>query len=249
MSNPLRIKSTGGGAFLGLQEMQTSEMDYSVHQILTEFNTDNVGAGTINIGTGGTSRGTFTDTVRDEDVGTHPSTNSISSTVYTLYQNVAAVSESSMSQPLFINDDGYAAEHSNNLNTVLISRALANLTSNGLGSYWMSQANPNTQTHSDTGFYIDNTIRSAEGGTTTVRYKLWRKTAGVSAPSTVRPAKLYNSSNIKEMTDGEIKSLAARLRNRITYAGIGEYRLASSDPSGGGQVWSCLLYTSPSPRD
>ena len=81
MSNPLRIKSTGGGAFLGLQEMQTSEMDYSVHQILTEFNTDNVGTGTINIGTGGTSRGTFTDTVRDEDVGTHPSTNSISSTV------------------------------------------------------------------------------------------------------------------------------------------------------------------------
>ena len=43
MANPLIIKETGDGTFLGLQEMQTSAMDYAVHHILTEFNTDNVG--------------------------------------------------------------------------------------------------------------------------------------------------------------------------------------------------------------
>ena len=72
MANPLRIKATGGGTFLGLQEMQASEMDYAVHQVLTEFNTDNVGTGTLNIGAGGTSRGTFNDTVFNHDVGQHP---------------------------------------------------------------------------------------------------------------------------------------------------------------------------------
>ena len=37
MGNPLKIKETVGGTFLGLQEMQSTEMDYAVHQILTEF--------------------------------------------------------------------------------------------------------------------------------------------------------------------------------------------------------------------
>ena len=49
MGNPLKIKETVGGTFLGLQEMQTTEMDYAVHQILTEFSTSLTGSGTINI--------------------------------------------------------------------------------------------------------------------------------------------------------------------------------------------------------
>ena len=137
MGNPLRIKTTEGGTFLGLQEMQTTEMDYAVHQILTEFSTSTSGAGTLNINGDGTSMGSFTDTKRTETIGTHPSTNSISSTTYTLKQNLSSVAETSVVFPLFLNDSGYAAEHSNNLNTTLITRALANLTSNGLGSYYL----------------------------------------------------------------------------------------------------------------
>ena len=49
MGNPLKIKETGGGTFLGLQEMTTNEMDYAVHQILTEFSTSVSGSGTIYI--------------------------------------------------------------------------------------------------------------------------------------------------------------------------------------------------------
>ena len=158
MANPLIIKETGSGTFLGLQEMQTGAMDYAVHHILTEFNTDNVGTGTLTIGGGGAARGTFDDTVRDENVGDHPSSNSITTTTYTAQQNTTAVAETSMIHPLFINDSGYASEHSNNLNTILVSRAQANLTTNGLGSYWMSVTSPNTQTHTDTGYFVNNTI-------------------------------------------------------------------------------------------
>ena len=191
MGNPLRIKTTEGGTFLGLQEMQTTEMDYAVHQILTEFTVDTTSAGTININGDGGSMGQFTDTLRTESIGDHPSTNSISTTNYNLNSNLQTASETSVVYPLFLNDDGYAAEHSNNLNNTLISRALANLTSNGLGSYYLSETNPNTSLYTSTGSTIvDRTI-----GSNTV-YTLWRKTTGVSAPSVVRTAKLTNTSSI-----------------------------------------------------
>ena len=134
MGNPLRIKTTGGGTFLGVQEMQTTEMDYAVHQILSEFSTSTSGLGTLNINGQGTSMGSFTDTYRTESVGTHPAANNITSQTYTLKQNLNSIAETSMVYPLFLNDSGYASEHSNTLNSVLISRALANLTSSGLGS-------------------------------------------------------------------------------------------------------------------
>ena len=231
MGNPLRIKTTEGGTFLGLQEMQTTEMDYAVHQILTEFSTSTSGAGTLNINGDGTSMGSFTDTIRTETIGTHPSTNSISSTSYTLKQNLSSVAETSVVFPLFLNDSGYAAEHSNNLNTTLITRALANLTSNGLGSYYLSETNPNNSLYTSTGSTI---VDSRQGDNTT--YTLWRKTTGVSAPSVVRTAKLYSGA-IQEMTDAEIKLLAARLRNQIGSTGIGQYKLSATNPAGSGETW------------
>ena len=69
MANPLKIKATGGGGFLGLQQMQTSEIDYAVHKVLDAFVVNTLHAGTININVGGTSRGVFYDTVRTEAVG------------------------------------------------------------------------------------------------------------------------------------------------------------------------------------
>ena len=231
MGNPLRIKTTGGGTFLGLQEMQTTEMDYAVHQILTEFSTSTTGSGTVNINGDGTSMGTFTDTIRTESIGSHPTTNAITSTNYTLKQNLSSVAETSIVYPLFLNDSGYAAEHSNNLNTVLISRALANLTSNGIGSYVLAEANPNSSLYTSTGSTIVDSSLTAN-----TTYTLWRKTTGVSAPSTVRTAKLYSGA-IQEMSDTEIKTLAARLRNQISATGIGQYKLSATNPAGSGETW------------
>ena len=233
MGNPLKIKETVGGTFLGLQEMQSTEMDYAVHQILTEFSTSLTGSGTININGDGTSMGSFSDTTRTGSVGDHPvDSTDFSTSTYTLKQNLESVAETSMINPLFLNDSGYAAEHSNNLNSTLISRALSNLVSNGLGSYYLSESNPNSSLYSDSGYSILDTNKA---GTTT--FKLWRKTTGVSAPSTVRTAQIYNNSSIQEMSDADIKTLAARLRNQIVATGIGQYKLSASNPAGAGETW------------
>ena len=240
MGNPLKIKETGGGTFLGLQEMTTNEMDYAVHQILTEFSTSLTGTGTINVNGSGTSMGTaFTETSHTGDlsVGSHPiNSDDTTSQTFTLKQTLDSVSESSVVTPLFLNDSGYAAEHSNNLNSTLISRALSNLTSNGLGSYYLSATNPNASLYTDSGFSITDKRFSGNSTGQTV-FKLWRKTTGVSAPTTVRTSQIYLNSQVQEMSDADIKTLAARLRNQIKDTGIGQYKLSSSNPAGSGETW------------
>ena len=67
MGNPVRIKETGGGTFLGLQEMTATEMDYAVHQILTEFSTNTDGEGTVSVGSSGTAMGTFNHFKKESD--------------------------------------------------------------------------------------------------------------------------------------------------------------------------------------
>ena len=215
MANPLKIKETGGGTFLGLQEMQTSELAYAVHNILTEFNVNTLESGTINIDVGGSNKGSFADTVRTEAVGFHPSANSLQTNTYILYQNTTPVNET-FGHTLHVGSNRFAEESDASLNSSLISTALANLVSNGLGSYWMSQVNPNSSFYTDTGYYVKDT----RADSTVVTYTLWRKTTGVSAPTVVRPAKLSGTS-IKEMSDAEIKLICQRFRNRIGTTGIG----------------------------
>ena len=94
MGNPLRIKETGGGTFLGLQEMTDTEMDYAVHQVLTEFATNTGGEGTVSVGSTGTAMGTFNDTRYTDAsaVGDHPGPYNTSTTTYTLRQNLETAS-------------------------------------------------------------------------------------------------------------------------------------------------------------
>ena len=238
MGNPLKIKETGGGTFLGLQEMTDTEMDYAVHQILTEFSTSTSGEGTVSVGSSGTDMGTFNDTKYTDasQIGDHPGPYNTSTTTYTLRMNLETASETSIIYPLFLNDSGYAAEHSNNLSTVLIDRAISNLVANGLGSYVLSSSNPDSSLYTTTGSTITDSQFSTNTSGSTVYY-LFRKTTGVSAPSTTRPAKIYNTSSIREMSDTEIKTLAARLRNRIRTEGIGQYKLSATNPAQTGETW------------
>ena len=39
------------------------------------------------------------------------------------------------------------------------------------------------------------------------------------------------------MSDADIKTLAARLRNQIKDTGIGQYKLSQSNPAGSGETW------------
>ena len=266
MGNPLKIKETGGGSFLGLQEMSSTDMNYAVHQILVQFASTNDGAGSLNV-TGdasgnGTSIGQFLDTRYTVAEGTHPvSASDIQTSTTTFAQDNrtdtsgAHSDESSMTIPLHLDGNGAPSVAAGNtsVTSTLIDAAIANLVANGIGSYVVSTSQPNNQYTSIATF---QDTHKAAGNTT---YQLWRYNNNYpSAPSTERPAKLDGTS-IKQMSDAEIKSLAARLRNRIISNNIGTYAFQSTAPESGTWVQmggaitdtrnTCLLYTSPSPRD
>ena len=63
MGRPLKIKTTGGGTWIALQEAPDTELTHIVHRVLTEFATSTSGTGTLSVGTDtGESIGSFTDT-------------------------------------------------------------------------------------------------------------------------------------------------------------------------------------------
>ena len=114
MANPLKIKSTGGGTFLGLQEMTSAQQDYAAHNILTQFCVNTSESGTINIDVGGSSRGSHVDTRRLADL-------SIQSNTYVLYQNTTPVNETSLIQPMFVSATSLAEENNTKLNAFFLS--------------------------------------------------------------------------------------------------------------------------------
>lgn len=211
-----------------------TDYHYAVNQILTSFASSSTGVGTLSVNpastTGLTSIGTFTDTYYNADAGQHPIGTSISSATYTFYQDLQSASES-LTRPVEFSSSAMREQGDTELNADLISTALSNLVSSGVGSYQLSPTTPvgGTWTNIST---ITNTLDSNE---TNITY-LWRKTAPASAPSTVRPVKINATSpvSIKEMSDAEIQTLTARLRNRIVATGVGKYAIQSTAPVSGG---------------
>ena len=215
MGKPLKIKTTGGGTWISLQETPDTELTHTIHQILTEFASSTSGTGTLSVGTDtGDSVGTFTDT------------NSTASSTTTLYQNLTSVSESSIVRPV---EMGTTLQETSdaNLNSYIISTALSNLVSNGIGSYVLSTSNPDSGRYAAiTPALTDNTY------STSTSYNLFRKTSVASAPTEISPLKI-NGTSIKQMSNTEIKTLVARLRNRIIDTGIGKYAIQAAAPATG----------------
>ena len=211
MGRPLKIKTTGGGTWIALQETPDTELTHIVHRVLTEFASSTSGTGTLSVGTDtGESIGSFTDT------------NTATSSTTTVYQNLTSVSESSMVRPV---EFGTTIQETSdaNLNTYIISTALSNLVSNGIGSYVLSTANPDSDRYDAiTPALVDTT------NSTSTSYSLYRKTSVATAPAQILPLRI-SGTTVKQMSNTEIQTLVARLRNRI--------------------IDTCLLYTSPSPRD
>ena len=215
MGRPLKIKTSGGGTWIALQEIPDTELTHIVHQVLTEFASSTSGTGTLSVGTDtGTSIGTFTDT------------NSSTSSTTTVYQNLTSVSESSMVRPVEFGSTIQEASDAN-INSFIISTALSNLVSNGIGSYVLSTTNPDSDRYTAiTPALTDNTT------STSTSYNLYRKTSVATAPAQVIPLKVTGST-VKQMTNTEIKTLTARVRNRIIDTGIGKYAIQAAAPSTG----------------
>jgi len=231
MAAQLKINATSP---VSLREMSGTDYDYTTYQILNTFAATDTGVGTLQLNpgvtTGLTSVGTFADTYYDVGApGSHPVGTTITTTNYVFYQDLQTASES-LTRPIEYSS-GLKEQVDANLNADSITVALANLISNGVGSYAMTSSTPTggTWTTKATIYNYNYT------GSYTVTY-LWRKTAPASVPSALRPLKINSTSpvSVKEMLDAEIQTLAARFRNQIVSTGKGQYQVATNAPVSGG---------------
>lgn len=223
MANPVKIQATTPKS---LKEMSNTELDYTVYQILNTFAGTQSGVGTLNINGSGTSIGSFTDTIRTEAVGTHPASGTTTSTVYDFKQDLTTAAES-LTRPIEFSSGALREQDDTSLNATVIDYALDTLVADGLGSYLLQ---PSTPTETGTWTSIATVTDSTQTGNNTTQ--LWRRT-GATAPSAVRPLKSV-SNGVKELTDAEMQTLTARLRNRIVATGKGKYAVQPSAPTGGG---------------
>jgi hypothetical protein len=218
-----------------VKQASGTDYDYAVNEILSLFAASDTGVGTVSVNpastVGLTSIGTFTDTYYNALPGDHPIGTTPISTLYTFYQDRQTATES-LTRPVEFSAGAMQEQTDTSLNADLISTALANLVSLGVGSYNLGPTAPVGGTWVSKGT-ITNTLDA--NGTNNNSTYLWRKTAPASAPATVRPIKINATTPVstKEMSDAEIETLTNRLRNRINATGIGSYAVQTSAPVGG----------------
>ena len=229
MARPLKIKYNGS-TFAGLQEMSDSEIDSFADLLLDSF-TDNVGTGhlAINSQTGWSNIGTFSDTRRDQAVGTHPANTTIHTENYAFRQNLTSVSPSTSARPMEIKGSGTfeGLQEMSNTDIInnIINRVKSKIGSFGPGTYKLQPSAPSGGTWTNSGTITNKTVSGNNTST------LWRRTDGVATPGT-RPMK-WDSSSFKELTNAEINDLTDYFRAEIISSGVGKYQLATSAPTGG----------------
>jgi len=229
MARPLKIKYDGS-TFAGLQEMSDSEIDSFADLLLDSF-TDNVGTGhlAINSQSSWTNIGTFSDTRRDQNVGTHPANTTIHTENYVFRQNLSAVSPSTSARPMEIKGsgsfEGLQEMSDSDIVSNIINRVKSKIGSFGPGTYKLQPSAPSGGTWTSVGTITNKTVSGNNTST------LWRRTDGITTPGT-RPMK-WDSSSLKELTNTEINDLTDYFRSEIISSGIGKYQLATSAPAGG----------------
>lgn len=246
MSNPLKLRTHANGVYNnGVQVTTNAELDYIVKLINTKYATESGSGdfvGDLNIDSSGTSVGTFVDNFATGELLSHPYTGSGSSTTYTFKQNVSTASETSMVVPAThggTSNPGHIKEQtSTELNNTIAQLCLddiakANTTYAAAGTYYISINAPSIggSWAAQDQFY-DEVTNNNNDDDQKVTYKLWRKTSHATNPSQVKLLK-QSTTNLAEMSDTEIQTLVARLRNRIISTGIGKYKFQATAPATG----------------
>lgn len=238
---PLRVKASStpisSSNFQGLQEMTDSEINQYLSYVITnKFATDTDGTGTaeLNVDTAnaltGTSIGTFTDTIRDDAIGDHPTDGATSSTTYYFKQVTAAASES-ITNRLVGYDSAIKEMTDGDLDTDILDKVIDDMvteTDYTVGQYTLAASAPSGGTWTSRYTITD----SAQGGNTQIY--LWQKTAPTSsANSDLTSLKLSGSSATRMMTAAEIEQMVPNFRNRIIDNNIGKYALQETAPGTG----------------
>jgi hypothetical protein len=249
MSAPLLVKYSAAN-FDGLQESDNTSKEYFVYQIAKAIASETSQTGYLTIGlnkTTGVSIGNFVDTYRPDIVGTHPVTTTPSKVTYKFSQNIPSsdLNTDDAVMPLewstvVINEGtgetttGIRPMTDTNIRTEVFDRVCLLLAAKGLGSYVLSPEEP----VSDAGdtwvkaITITDTLRTGNNET-----YIWRKTAA-SAPAVRRALKLIpDSSDIREMSDTDMRSQFNPFVNYCRSTNRGRYALQEKAPSGTGQTW------------
>lgn len=233
MARPLKIKYNGT-AFEGLQEMSNTDLDTLADLILSEQtnNPTEVGHLSVNgLDNTWTHIGTFSDTRRDQAVGTHPANTTIHTEDYVFRQNLTAITPSTV-RPHVIKYDGSSnfqgLEEMTDAYIVdnIIERVKIKIGVFGIGTYKLQPTAPTGGTWTSVDTITNKTVTGNNTST------LWRRIDNTSLTAN-RPIK-WNSTGLQEMSDTELKKLVEYLRSEIIASGVGRYILSTSAPTTGG---------------
>ena len=237
---PLRIKASStpisSGNFQGLQEMSDAEINQYLSYVITnKFASDTNGTGTaeLNVDTAnaltGTSIGNWTNTIRNDAIGTHPTAGATTNTTYYFKQVTAAASESITNRP--VGYDSAIKEYTDAaLDTDVLDKVIEDMvtgTGYTVGQYSLAATAPAGGTWTSRATITD----SNQGGSTNLY--LWQKTAPTTAANADLASLKLDGTNVKMMSAAEIEQMVPNFRNRIIDSGIGTYKLQASAPGTG----------------
>ena len=234
---PLRIKASStpisSSNFQGLQEMSDAEINQYLSYVITnKFANDTDGTGTaeLNVDTAnaltGTSIGSWTNTIRDDAIGTHPTAGATTDTTYYFKQVTAAASES-ITNRLVGYDSAIKEYNDSTLDTDVLDKVIEDMvtgTGYTVGQYSLAASAPAGGTWTSRYTITD----SNQGGSTNLY--LWQKTAPSTAANADLTSLKLDGTNVKMMTSAEIEQMVPNFRNRIIDSGVGTYKLQTSTP-------------------
>jgi hypothetical protein len=234
---PLRIKASGSPVasanFQGLQEMADAEINQYLSYVITnKFASDTDGTGTaeLNVDTAnaltGTSIGTWTNTIRNDAIGTHPTAGATTDTTYYFKQVTAAASESITNRPVGY-DSAIKEFNDTSLDTDVLDKVIEDMVSETgytVGQYSLAVSAPAGGTWTSRATITD----SNQGGSSNIY--LWQKTTPTTSANADLASLKLDGTNVKMMTALEIEQMVPNFRNRIIDSGVGTYKLQASTP-------------------
>ena len=225
----------------GVQQFTDAEIKNRTAQVLTTNFAGTIGTGSLQVTTTGapvnfTSVGTFTDTVADSPVGTHPwAGGSTTVNTYTFSQGTSTAADNISVRPVRYNSTSDSLEECSDseISTEVIDlciKAMVDQDANTAGQYILSASTPSGGTWTSRG-----TISDTQVDGTTATKTLWQKTAPTTVLSSTSNRTIVKTTNgnLKEFTDTEIENLSGRFRNRIIANNIGKYVVDTAAPGTG----------------